>query len=247
MDGLNDAKPIGWRARIGVIVPPSNTVNEAEFNRLKPDGVTCHFTRSPIHDDPAADGFVGLMNDVGLACDDMARCNVDVIAYGCTAGSMAAPAELLIGKMEEIGKVDALSTAGSILKALGALGASRVAMATPYTEATNEHEAHFLHDHGIEVVAHAGLGLNTTLERIQQISRVPPSQVFEHARSVDRPEAEAILICCTDFNSLDVIEPLEHAVGKPVISSNICTFWNSLRTAGIDDRIEGYGTLLREH
>ncbi len=247
MNVLHDAKPIGWRARIGVIVPPSNTVNEAEFNRLKPDGVTFHFTRSPIHGDPATDGFVGLMNDVEIACDDMVRCNVDVIAYGCTAGSMAAPAELLIGKMEEVGKVDALSTAGSILKALGALGASRVAMATPYTEDTNEHEAHFLHDHGIEVVAHAGLGLNTTLERIQQMSRVPPPQVFEHAKSVDRPEAEAILICCTDFNSLDVIAPLEQTLAKPVISSNICTFWNALRTAGIDDRIQGYGTLLSEH
>ena len=246
MDGLKNAKPIGWRARIGVIVPPSNTVNEAEFNRLKPDGVTYHFTRSPIHGDPAADGFVGLMNDVEIACDDMVRCNVDVIAYGCTSGSMAAPAELLIGKMKEVGKVDALSTAGSILKALGALGVNRIAMATPYTEETNEHEAHFLHGHDIEVVAHAGLGLNTILERIQQMSRVPPLQVFEHARSVDRPEAQAILICCTDFNSLDVIDPLEQALGKPVLSSNICTFWNSLRIAGIQDKIEGYGTLLRE-
>ena len=76
---------------------------------------------------------------------------------------------------------------------------------------------------------------------------MPPPEVFEHAKSVDRAEAEAILICCTDFNSLDSIEPLEQALGKPVVSSNICTFWNSLRTAGIDDRIEGYGTLLREH
>ena len=246
MDGLQDAKPIGWRARIGVIVPPSNTVNEAEFNRLKPDGVTYHFTRSPIHSNPAADGFVGLMNDVEIACDDMMRCNVDVIAYGCTAGSMAAPADILIGKMKEVGKVDALSTAGSILKALGALGVDRIAMATPYTDETNEHEVKFLNDHHIEVVTHAGLGLNTTLDRIQQMSRVPPPEVFQHAKSVDRPEAQAILICCTDFNSLDVIEPLEHALGKPVLTSNICTFWNSLRTANIQDKIEGYGTLLRE-
>ena len=80
----------------------------------------------------------------------------------------------------------------------------------------------------------------------------PPVEVrvlpfFGDAKAVDRPEAQAILICCTDFNSLDTIEPLEQALGKPVLSSNICTFWNSLRTAGIDDNIEGYGTLLREH
>ena len=148
--------------------------------------------------------------------------------------------------MKEIGKVDALSTAGSILKALGALGVDRIAMATPYTEETNEHEVKFLNDHHIEVVTHAGLGLNTTLDRIQQMSRVPPSEVFQHAKSVDRPEAQAILICCTDFNSLDVIEPLEQTLSKPVLTSNICTFWNSLRTANIQDKIEGYGTLLRE-
>ena len=29
-----NTKPIGWRSKIGVIVPPSNTVNEAEFNRV---------------------------------------------------------------------------------------------------------------------------------------------------------------------------------------------------------------------
>ena len=57
MEPLTDKKPGGWRARIGVIVPPSNTVNETEFNRLKPDGVTFHFARSPLHADPAVDDF----------------------------------------------------------------------------------------------------------------------------------------------------------------------------------------------
>jgi len=31
-----------------------------------------------------------------------------------------------------------------------------------------------------------------------------------------------------------------------VISSNTASFWASLRAAGIDDKIEGYGRLLRE-
>ena len=28
--------PYGWRARLGVIVPPTNTVNEAEWHRMAP-------------------------------------------------------------------------------------------------------------------------------------------------------------------------------------------------------------------
>ncbi len=67
MGGIEELKPNGWRARIGVIVPPSNTTNETEFNRLKPDGVSYHFTRSPMHADPAADNYVTLLNDVDAA------------------------------------------------------------------------------------------------------------------------------------------------------------------------------------
>ena len=247
MPALENLKPIGWRARIGVIVPLTNTVNEAEFNRLAPAGVSFHFTRSPIHSDPAADGYVALMRDLDQAVGILAACKTDLVAYGCTAGSMACPADLLIAKMEEVAGVGAVSTAGAILAALAALGVRRVGLATPYVAATNAHQIRFLAEHGIEVVAEAGLGLNTSLEGVQKMSRVPPSEVFAHAKSVDRADAEAILICCTDFNSLDVIKALERELGKPVVSSNVCSLWAALRAAGIDDRIEGYGTLLAEH
>ena len=243
---LDHARPGGWRARIGVIVPPSNTVNETEFNRLKPEGVTFHFTRSPLHADPAADGFATMMRDVDQACDDLAKCAVELVAYGCTAGSMACPADQLLGRLRKASGVDAVSTAGAILDGFDALGVGRIAMATPYTEETNAHEAEFLEDHGIEVVASSGLGLNATIEKIQQISRVTPQAVFDHTCAVDRPEAEALLICCTDFNTVDVIAPLEEALDKPVVTSNAATLWASLRALGIDDRIAACGRLLRD-
>lgn len=247
MTNLAEAKPIGWRRRIGVIVPPSNTVNEAEFARLAPEGVTFHFTRTPLHDDPGADDFKEMLGAVSHAVGDLSRANVDAVAFGCTSDSMACPADRLIGTMQEASDgLPAVSTAGAILKALEALGVTKVSMATPYIEATNEHEKHFLEDHGVAVVAMAGLGLNTGWERIKKMSRVPPADVFAHAKSVDRPDAQAILICCTDFNTLDVIEPLEQELGKPVVSSNTASFWASLRAAGIDDKVQGYGRLLRE-
>lgn len=247
MDGAAFANPIGWRAKIGVIVPPSNTVNEAEFNRMAPDGVTFHFTRSPLHADPAADDFVTMMNDVEAACGDLAACNVGSTVYACTAGSMACPSDRLLGKMQDVKPGPATSTAEAILAVFKALGVRKIAMASPYTDETNAHEKHYLEDHGLDVLTTAGLGLNTSLENIQKICRVPPAEVFDHARAVDVPEAEALLICCTDFNTLDVIDKLEQDLGKPVVSSNTATFWAALRGAGIDDKIEGYGRLLAEH
>jgi len=87
----------------------------------------------------------------------------------------------------------------------------------------------------------AGLQLSGQIEKV---SRVPPSEVYSHALSVDCPDAEAILICCTDFGTLDVIDSLEEKLGKPVISSNTASFWHSLRKAGVKDKIPGYGKLL---
>ena len=46
---------------------------------------------------------------------------------------------------------------------------------------------------------------------------------------------------------LPVIEAIEAAIAKPVVFSNQANFWHCLRLAGIDDRIEGFGRLLREH
>jgi len=247
MSALSNLHPIGARAKVGVIVPPSNTVNEAEFNRFAPAGVSFHFTRSPLHADPAADDFQEMLSDVKRAMGDLAACRVDYATYACTAGSMACPSDRLLGTMSETDNIGANSTAQAIVAALSALGVTKIAMASPYTDETNAHESHYLEDHGIQVLATAGLGLNTSLENIQRISRVPPAEVFAHAKSVDHPGADALLICCTDFNTFDAVEPLEKELGKPVVSSNSATLWHSLRSAGIEDRIEGLGTLLREH
>ena len=39
----------GFRAKIGLIVPPTNTVNEGEWARMVPDGVTVHTMRMALH------------------------------------------------------------------------------------------------------------------------------------------------------------------------------------------------------
>ena len=63
----------------------------------------------------------------------------------------------------------------------------------------------------------------------------------------DRPEAEAIFISCGALRTLDIIDELEEEVGKPVVTSNQAMLWDTLRLAGIEDRLEGYGRLFREH
>lgn len=246
---LSDPTVYGSRAKLGVIVPPTNTANEAEWNRMVPEGVTVHTARMPLHTDTtSAHGKKSLYDDVGKFSRDLAQAGVSVVAYGCTAGSMVTPMEQLPDFMrKEIG-LPAVTTAQSLVAALRALGVKKVAAATPYHDALNDHEIHFLADQGIETVAMRGLGIGANgPAEYRLIARVPLDQVYAHARGAFHADADALLISCTDFATLPLIERLEREIGKPVVTSNQATFWAALRAAGVDDRIDGCGALLRRH
>lgn len=249
VDRLSDPTVYGARAKLGVIVPPTNTANEAEWNRMAPKGVSVHSARMPLHMDTTSEaGRKALHDDLRRYVADLAQASVDVIAYGCTAGSMTVPANGLADFMQGASGRTSVTTAQSLVEALRALGAKRVAVATPYHDALNEHEKHFLQGHGFEVVALRGLGYGANgPAEYRNIARIPPADVLAHARSVVRAAADAILLSCTDMATLDIIEPLERETGKPVISSNQATFWYALRRAGIEDHLTGYGRLLARH
>lgn len=246
---LDQPTVYGARAKLGVIVPPTNTANEAEWNRAVPNGVTVHSARMSLHaDTESAAGKAALHDDIGRFARDLAQASVDVVAYGCTAGSMITPVTELPEFMARETGVRAVTTAQAIVEALKALGARKLAIATPYHAALNDHEVRFLADQGFETVSIDGLGYGAGgPAEYRNIARVPPEEVFAFARRVDQPEADTLLISCTDFATFDVIDRLEAELGKPVVTSNQATLWLTLRTAGIEDRLTGYGRLLADY
>jgi maleate isomerase/arylmalonate decarboxylase len=242
-------RPYGWRAKIGLIVPPTNTVNEGEWARMAPEGVTVHVTRMKLHAEASSpEGEGELYADIEKATRDLAAASLDAIAYGCTAGSMVMPLSKLTDHMSGIAGVPCVATAASLVHACRALGLARGALATPYHDALNAHERDFLAANGIEVVAVKGLGIGAGgPHEYVRIARVPKDEVLEHVRSVDRPDAQGLIISCTDFATLEAVPQLERALGKPVVTSNQATFWAALRAAGVDDRFRFFGRLLQEH
>ena len=242
-------RPYGWRAKLGLIVPPTNSVNEAEWARMAPDGVSVHSIRMPLHTDTDTDvGRRALHQDIALATSELAKADLDVIAYACTAGSMVLPLDSLTRFMEQHGARRAIATAPALVHACRALGLSRVALATPYHDALNAHEVRFLSECGIEVTSVRGLGIGAGgPHEYVEIARVPKDKVREHCRLADQPAAQGLVVSCTDFAVMESVAPLEAELGKPVITSNLATFWLALRTAGVEDRIPGFGSLLLQH
>ena len=63
---------------------------------------------------------------------------------------------------------------------------------------------------------------------------------------VNRADADAIVLSCTNWQTMEVIERLEKETGKPVITTTQATVWAALRAVGYTAPVNGYGRLLRE-
>ncbi len=233
----------GGRARLGLIVPPSNSTNEAEFWERVPADISVVTVRMDLHLPDSSPDFEEVMcRDLDKACRDLKAAGADICIYACTAGSMAMEKERLSAELDRHG-LPSLHTAEALLQAFSALGVRKLAIATPYTPDINAHEKHYLEEQGLEVLSIDGMNIGEDVSEFALLSQIPPAVVSEHALTADRPRAEALFVSCTDLPASTLIEPLEQKLGKPVITSNQATLWASLRKLGFADTLDNYGSL----
>jgi len=219
------ARIYGWTARIGLIVPTTNSTNEAEWQQALPDGVTLHVARMPLHLDSDTDaGIQALKADLARFASDLASADVDVIAYGCTAGSLVLPTDSLTSFITRTTGKPAIATAPAISESLHRLGVKRIALATPYHDALNRHETEFLTACGFDVVASKGLGYGAGgMHEFKNIAKVGRNALLELVQTVNVPDIEAIVISCTDLPTRYLHRTLENLTGKHIVSSNQAT------------------------
>lgn len=234
----------GYRGRIGLIVPSSNTTNEPEFRRWAPAGVSVHSARMTLEDVNAKE-LVEMGEEVGRAAELLDTANVDVIGFGCTTGSLVKGAgydEEITSVIEKKAGVPGIATSTAIRSAFSSLDANSIAIATPYTENMNRKEVSFLEDNNYEVVDIRGLGIEPNLK----IGEQEPSQSYRLGHSVGEADADVLFISCTNFRTCEIIPMLEADLGMPVISSNSATLWALLQELGIETQDIDLGQLFKK-
>ena len=239
--------PYGWRGKIGLICPSTNTSIEPEFQMMAPEGVSIHVARA-FQDGPQEPGlYHQIARNVKDASRNLGSANIDVIAFGCTSCTYFTDGEPLLQAMTQLTGAPSILTANAVLKSLSTLGAKRIGLATPRTDFVNKREKQWFAENGIEVVALQALQMGESAQERANIGRVPPQVAARLGTMVNTKDAEAIFISCTNLPSLSIIQSLENEVGKPVVTSNQATFWHCLRLIGINTAIQGYGQLMSEH
>ncbi len=228
------------RARIGILVPSGNTITEIEFNALKPEGISVHAAR--MHGTaPTVESLTRMNQYIETATELIAAARPQVIAFACTTGSLLegfGSDGQIIQRIEKVAKVPATTTATAVIRAFRELGIRKVSVGTPYNEELNLREKDFFEKSGIEVLTIQGLNLGREMDEIAL------ERVTNLAREVNRPEADAVFLSCTNLKAVPLLEPLEKELGKYVFSSNVATFWDVMRILGVKEPIQGRGKLL---
>jgi maleate isomerase len=224
------------------VVAPFDFALDRELWRWVPDDVSLYLTRLPFFTTPVTVEMAVACGDrraVRRATRDVLTPEPGVVAYACTSGSFvegAAGEEVLRRTMEDAGAPAACTTSGALIAALRELGIRRLAIATPYVQPVTRRLVAYLAEHRVQTVSSEGLGL------LGNIWRVTYSEVVEVVTAADNPAAEALFISCTNLPTYDLIEPLEQALGKPVLTANQVTMWAALRAMGRE--AVGRGALL---
>lgn len=220
------------RGRVGLVVPSTNTTNEREFGEYVPDGVTVHAGRV-TGGECTVETLERMADDIERAVSLLADARVDVVAFGCTTGSLVGGvgyADEIRSHIRETSGVPAVVTAGAVVEALSTLGASTLAVSTPYPAGINALVREYLEAHGFDVVAVRGLGLSSPAE----VASVSRETVYDEAVAAAGEDADCLFVSCTDYPTFDVLAELEGELGRPVVTSNQATLWRALRVAGVE-------------
>lgn len=235
----------GWRGRIGFIIPSSDLVQEPDAFNTVPEGVAVHFTRIPLPQPFSAQKLKELSEDLTEPLELLKPVKPNVIVFGCTSGSFIGGPGYDMKIAEQITKISGAmgtTTSSSVVAALNKLGLKKISVLAPYSEEVTQRLKIFLEGNGMKVSRLKALNLDTDLD----IAHVAPERIYEYAREIDIPEAEGLFISCTTFRAMDAIEDLERDLCKPVVTANQAAIWNTLRLAGVQDKIDGRGTLFKK-
>ncbi|OED42968.1 Asp/Glu racemase [Chromatiales bacterium (ex Bugula neritina AB1)] len=235
-------------ARIGVFVPFTNTNLEADMAMMRPNGVSMHFTRIggyDIDEVPDARQMAGLaQSDMDEAIRLLAGARPDVMLYGCTSATLSLGPSFdsdLSSRIKQKSGACCITAAGALVNALKKLRITNVAFASPYVAALNDDAISFLASQGFNVVSRFDYPVD--LGNYGQ-GELQPDQILEFALRADNPQAEAIVLSCTDLRSAEIIAVLEAQTNKPVITSNQAMLFAAMQTLQFKEAIEGYGRLF---
>ena len=241
------ARQAAGAVRLGMLTPSSNTVLEPAVAAMLADlpGVTAHAARFRVVAIDLGEGSRAQFDTTPIlaAAELLADARVHAICRAGTSGAWLGLDQdrALCAAITARTGIPATTATLALMQALGALGARRIGLVTPYLAAVQ----------AAILARWAVAGLDCVAER--HLEDPGNFSFAEHAepaverlvREVAAARPEAIAIHCTNFRGARRAAALEAEFGLPVLDSVAVSLWGALVAAGADPAgLAGWGRVF---
>lgn len=250
------ADGLGYRAKIGVLVPFTNTIAQPEYEAMRPPGVTNHVARMEQSSRGAAVGDMDAYrrslargtDHVKRALDEVLPAAPHLVVVGHSIdsfrGGLKGAEAMKVDLQAHTGGVPVVLPSHAFVAALKTLGVGKkLAALTPYWPPGDEQVNAFFQDAGYDVCRVLGLKCRGPLA----IASTPMSDVVTALKELSELKPDVIVQPGTNLPTARLAADASVWLGIPVVSCNTATYWHALRSYGIGDKLEGFGPLFTHH
>lgn len=243
---------LGYRLKLGIVIPSTNSIVQPETDAMRPPGVTNHIGRIHIGDLPLTNDteFASMVEaiapDLYGAVDRVMTCRPAHLIMAMSIPTFwggVAGAEQLRARMEARAGVAVSLGSLACAEALRKFAdVRRIGILTPYQPIGDAHVARFFEQGGWRVGAVHSLKRPSEV----QIGHATEKDMRDGLKALAAQGVDAVVQAGTDLAMADLAGEAERWLGLPVIAINVATYWSALRRNGIADKVRGFGTLLAE-
>lgn len=249
--------PLGYRLKLGVVTPSTNTIVQPEYDSMRPLGVTNHIARIHIPE-RAIDGDAGFQAlvdsiDASLegAVERVLTCEPDCVVLGVSIeavwGGGTQAAEGIERRLRQrfganLTIIHAASALPEALRTLGVDGGP-IGILTPYMPISEPHIDEFLAQCGYTLQKAIHLRCPSPIA----IAATPERDLRDALVDLASARPRALVQFGANLCMGRLAADAERWLQIPVVAVNTATYWHALRRNGIEDHICGFGALLERH
>ena len=236
--------------RVGLIWPSGNGEFEYfQYARATGERLRVYLTSTRVGGEEGKDHDVealqqtARMDWLGAAAKRLALLEPDIVFWACTSGSFILGRDYAERQRDAIASaagVPAGSTSLAFAKVLEEIGVRRVSVLATYPEPASRAFAAFLAEFGIEVVHLQWLDAPGGWDT----SDMDPERIVNGVREAAVDGADVVLVPDTALPTLSIVERLEEAAGRTVLTANAVSLWEAMALGGERMPRPGYGSLL---
>ena len=229
--------------RIGVVTLSTDFTIEQDYRKI------CHalpvdifVNRIPFENPLNQENYLKMINHLEEVVGNILPGErIDVVAYGCTSGTVAIGDEKISSKIQKA-KPNCYTTTPitASLKAFEKLNMKKIAVLTPYPKKVNETIFDYLINNYIEVDSFSSFNLNYDSE----IAQVKHESIIDQISKINLDDVDGLFVSCTALKIVDVLDQAEKKFQTTIVSSNQAIIWDCLRLVKVNTNVKGFGKLF---